>query len=138
LSMWLEYADTSCDFLESSPRFNCAYNHFIYQSGYRYYGRSIGHSIDGDGRNLTLGGVINLPSNNYYTFQLQKMNINRAPDANHGISTVPSDGHQFELSYHSYLPWGKLRMHIGHQSFDTGLSDSQGLLFGIEFNRELK
>ena len=55
----LEYSDTTAyrggwD----NPEFNTAYNHSIYKSGYRYYDRSIGHSMDNDGRMITLGGSL--------------------------------------------------------------------------------
>jgi len=48
----VEYAETF------AARFNIAYEHGIYRSGYRYYSRSLGHSIDGDGRQLSLGATV--------------------------------------------------------------------------------
>ena len=54
----LEYSDTAAAFLEAKPIFNYAYTHGIYSSGYRYYDRSLGHSIDNDGQTLSLGSVI--------------------------------------------------------------------------------
>lgn len=50
----VEYADTAVDVV-STPRFNVAYRHHIYQSGYRYHDRIIGHGIGPDGRITTLG-----------------------------------------------------------------------------------
>ncbi len=51
----VESADTTAGFYTSTPLYNYAYEHGIYQSGYRYYGRSIGHSLDGDGRMTSVG-----------------------------------------------------------------------------------
>lgn len=51
----LEYSDTTVDFASSKPRFGSAYNNGLYQSGYRYYSRSIGHSADGDARVASAG-----------------------------------------------------------------------------------
>ena len=34
-----EAAETTCNFYDSEPGFNCAYNHGIYETGYRYRGR---------------------------------------------------------------------------------------------------
>lgn len=55
----VEYADTAVNFFESKPIFNSAYGHSIYQSGYRYYGRSLGHGLDRDARQLSVGILVN-------------------------------------------------------------------------------
>ena len=39
---YAELAGTSCDFIKTDL-WNCAYNHGIYETGYRYHGRVIGH-----------------------------------------------------------------------------------------------
>jgi len=55
----VEYADTAAHLLGGSlQNRNVAYVHAIYRSGYRYYSRSLGHSIDGDGRSLSLGATL--------------------------------------------------------------------------------
>ena len=55
--VYLEYADTH-SYRGSSKGINTSYNHGVYESGYRYFGRSIGHSMDNDGQMLTLGGML--------------------------------------------------------------------------------
>ena len=56
--MHLEYSDTASEALTNSqPRFDYAYAHHVYFSGYRYYDRSIGHSIDSDAQSLSLGAL---------------------------------------------------------------------------------
>ena len=52
---YIEGAYNACDALKSDQRFNCAYNHSIYETGYRYYGRVIGHGAENDARIATLG-----------------------------------------------------------------------------------
>jgi len=54
----VEYADTAVNFFEGDPLFNTAYAHSIYQSGYRYYGRSLGHGLDRDARQLSVGMIV--------------------------------------------------------------------------------
>lgn len=135
LRLWLEYSDTSCDFLESSPKFNCAYQHSIYQSGYQYLGESVGHPLDGDGRALTLAAVLSDTSAVNWQLQLHKLNINRAADNIHSISQSPSNGFQFELARSAVMPWGGVRAHVGYQDFDAPLDSVSGLLLGLEFTK---
>jgi len=52
---FLEYANTLADDVLGDPMPNITYDHFRYQTGYHYYGRSMGASIDGDAEALTLG-----------------------------------------------------------------------------------
>ncbi|RFA33466.1 capsule assembly Wzi family protein [Alkalilimnicola ehrlichii] len=54
--VYFEAADTAIDlFVRSEQRFNTAYEHSAYRSGYRYRGQSLGHGIDNDSRLFTLG-----------------------------------------------------------------------------------
>jgi hypothetical protein len=54
----LEGADTASEFYKNSPRFDYAYEHFIYETGYRYRGRVIGHPMDNDGQMVSLGAIL--------------------------------------------------------------------------------
>jgi hypothetical protein len=63
IRLFLEYADltthwwTDRDYSENSP-YNISYNHHIYNDGYRYHGRPIGHWADQDSRILSFGGLL--------------------------------------------------------------------------------
>ena len=135
LRVWLEYADTACDFLESKPKLNCAYQNGVYQSGYRYQGESIGHPIDGDGRQLSLSAILSDTSSVDWQVQMHKLNLNRAPDVFHSKSPVPANGFQFDLARTAEISKGKVRINLGYQNFDTPLEKENGLLFGIEYRR---
>ncbi len=52
---YLEYANTLADDLFGDPLPNVTYDHFRYQTGYHYFGRSMGASVDGDAEAVTLG-----------------------------------------------------------------------------------
>jgi len=52
---FLEYANTLADDVLGDPMPNITYDHFRYQTGYHYYGRSMGASIDADAEALALG-----------------------------------------------------------------------------------
>ena len=51
----LEYANTLVHFWQGDPRYNTAYEHGIYQSGYRFKGRSLGAAVDGDSQGISTG-----------------------------------------------------------------------------------
>lgn len=82
---FLEWSDTECDFRlyrsirgDSGPGSpGCAYNHSTYQTGYRYKGRAIGHSFDGDSSVFTLGGMLTGHADNAWYVTLAVGNLNR-------------------------------------------------------------
>jgi hypothetical protein len=56
LRVHVEFADTACSWYRSQPIFGCAYRQSVFNvEGYRYRGRSIGDSIDADGREISAG-----------------------------------------------------------------------------------
>lgn len=73
-----EYTDTAADGLEMRATvFNVVYEHDIYRTGYRYRGRAIGHTIDGDGRILSLGLTVDDSAERSYRLQYHWADINR-------------------------------------------------------------
>jgi len=54
-----EFAYTTANLFSGDfNRLNVAYEHSVFRSGYRYYSRAIGDSIDGDGRQISLGATV--------------------------------------------------------------------------------
>jgi hypothetical protein len=100
----LEYTDsqTTC-----GPRLNCLYEHDLYQSGYRYYRRTIGSTYDNDARTLVATFLIQTTTGNSWQFKLRKINLNtdnidRYPsDINRGnsVSKFAEDILQFDGQY---------------------------------------
>ena len=57
---YVEYSDTICregGLGFSKKKYNCAYEHATFQTGYRYEGRSIGHGMDGQGTSVSIGSL---------------------------------------------------------------------------------
>ena len=52
---FLEYANTTADDLTGDALPNITYDHHIYRSGYRHYGRNMAASVDGDAEAVTFG-----------------------------------------------------------------------------------
>jgi hypothetical protein len=132
--VYFEWADTLCregGFGFGNNDYNCGYEHATFASGYRYEGRSIGHSIDGDSDSVTLGGVINGPSNRSWTALLQAADINDAPPSSrpHGISQTPLEVSQLAFSHRRSLPVGDLVLRLRHErvkdpALDMSTSDT--------------
>ena len=78
---FLEFADTACGDISFSstdkPSYGCAYEKDTWQAGYRFRGRSIGDSMDRDGRRFTLGGVYLDRTDRSWQLRLRRFELNR-------------------------------------------------------------
>jgi hypothetical protein len=121
--MNLEWSDTAVDFL-GQDQFDTAYEHAIYTDGYRYRGRAIGHTMDNDGRLLTLQGML-LPENgNTWNGLLQVGEINRddSEKAPHTVSPVAADLFNVEVGHTRPFGRGTLSMSLGYEHFERTTS----------------
>jgi hypothetical protein len=92
----VEYADTATSFYKDTIKFDVAYEHYIYQTGYRYRGRSIGHAMDNDGQMMTIGAVLVEPDGATWNAAIRWARVNRGgliPNRN----TVSQDEHDVRL-----------------------------------------
>lgn len=122
-----EVTDSSCrtggfGFNEISE--NCAYEHSIYQTGYRYKGRSIGHSMDGDGLSYSLGSTLVQSDGNLWNFSIRHMEINRIgpPSPRHTLSATPQQIIDIQISHERMLRFGRLYAGITFSQVDDELS----------------
>ena len=114
---YVELADTICQ--EGGGgfggnKFNCAYEHSVYRSGYRYERRSLGHSIDSDSKSIAIATIINAPDGKYWRIGGRHVDINEGPVVNspHGIATVPTRYSALEVAHGRKLPLGDLRVRL--------------------------
>ena len=109
---FVEAAGTTCDFIKED-RFNCAYNHGIYQTGYRYRGRVIGHALDNDAFVGSLGLVLTTARDHRFHALIRSGELNRggSPDQRNTITPTPLDVTSADVSYS--LPIGNSRIEIG-------------------------
>ena len=86
---YLEYTDTT----SGGDNYNTTYEHSVYQSGYRYRGRSLGASIDNDSKMGTLAGFHYFGSGDELNWRLHVLDINHdgTNKANPGGSVFGSD-----------------------------------------------
>ena len=123
-----EATDTSCGFYESDDNFNCAYNHGIYQSGYRYRGRAIGHGADNDARLLSLGLMLMDDAGTRWNLLVRYGELNRggAPDPRNSVTAVPQDLASLDLAWSRDFRFGVIEAGAGVER--TGDTDVRGFL----------
>lgn len=85
---FLEYTNTLADDFLGDAMPNITYDHSRYRSGYRYYGRSMAASFDGDSEAVTLGAFNFFDNGAYVSTKVTYARLNKE-----GVSrtVVPSD-----------------------------------------------
>ena len=104
--------NTRCGGTENGEKFwDCAYNNGIFTDGYRYYGRVMGHSMDGDGDMYSARYIRVDSSANTLTVVARYTKINEGgaqPDTIHSIAPGPEDWISLDVSYRRVLRSGWL------------------------------
>ncbi len=92
---------------------NCAYEHSIYQTGYRYQGRALGYSGDGNTLSYSAGSTLVQSAGHTWNLLLRHMKINRdgGPNERHTISSIPVTLSDFQVTHERILKSG--RLHFG-------------------------
>ena len=127
-----EVSDAMCregGFGFSDQKPNCAYEHSIYETGYRYQGRSIGHGTDGDSLSYSIGSTLVQSAGHTWNLSLRYMKINRtgAPNVRHTLSPTGRDLADLQLSHVRYSRVGQWRAGVGYartEARTTGDTDS--------------
>jgi hypothetical protein len=129
-----EFAGTTLGEL-SDKRFNSAYNHVTYRSGYRYRGRIVGHGADNDGRIGSLGMVMATDSGNHFSVLVRSGELNRggAPDPRHSLTATPLDILSADLTYAHNIGAHRFEAGIGYEELEdpangTKTDDARGFL----------
>jgi hypothetical protein len=120
---YAEVAGTSCDVLKED-RFNCAYRQSIYQSGYTYFGRIIGHGLDNDALVYSAGLVFVADKGNMWQMVGRFGDVNRGgpPDNQHSISPVPVELMSLDLQYDLATKLGRFEIGLGYEHLDNPLA----------------
>jgi hypothetical protein len=121
---FLEAAGTSCDVVKSEVRYNCGYRQSIYESGYTYYGRIIGHGLDNDALVYSAGLVIVSSEGNTWQFLGRTGELNRVgADPDHSVAVVPQDLVSFDVQHSRSTKIGRFD-YAGVSSLDESLKNS--------------
>ena len=128
---WFELADTTCQEGGGGfgdTKYNCAYEHSTYQTGYRYEGRPLGHTTDTDSESLAVVSLFSGPGSSAWELGLSTVRINQAPTPNprHSVSAAPARRHGVEVAHIRDLALGRLRLRLSLTELNnelTGLSE---------------
>jgi len=121
----IEAADTTCSFYSDPPQYGCAYRNVIYRDGYQYYDRVIGHSIDGDSRQIAAGLMLVNGDGSSWELALQDASVNRkGANPVQSVSPFPMDIASLDLHHRRTLFGGDLRVSIGYEERDA---DAEGV-----------
>ena len=112
-----ELALTNCGFRQTEQFLNCAYNHNIYQTGYRYRGRTIGHGADNDSRILSAGLIVIDSKDRVWKALLRYANLNRLgpPDPHNSLTPTQQDIASIDLMHRRQFRYGILEFGLGYE-----------------------
>lgn len=135
-----EFSGTSCQFYESSERFNCAYNHNIYETGYRYRGRVIGHGVDNDTRVVSLGSVLVDAQDSQWRVLARFAKLNRGgpPDEHNTLTPTPQELASIDFAHARSFSFGVVEIGAGYERVDdlaTG-TDSGATRFYLQWRND--
>lgn len=121
---FLEYAGTTCQFHESSKRFDCAYNQIIYQTGYRFRGRAVGHGADNDANLFSAGLTLVDSDDTQWRALLRFGELNRGgePDPRNTVTATPQDIASIDVSHSRAFWFGVIDAGIGFETVDDAAS----------------
>jgi len=112
---YAEIAGTSCDVLKDD-RFDCAYRQGIYQSGYTYEGRIIGHGLDNDARVVSAGVVIVGGEGNTWHVLGRTGDLNRVgDDPDHSVAVTPQELLSLDIQHSRSTKIGRFDVGLGYE-----------------------
>ena len=103
---------------------NCAYEHTIYQTGYRYYGRAIGHPGDGDTLSYSLGSTLVQSAGPIWNVLLRYMEINRVgePSSTHTLTPTPQEMLDLQVTHERLTKYGRFHAGLGYGRVEDEVS----------------
>ncbi len=119
-----ELAGTSCDFFKSTEIFNCAYNHGIYETGYRYRGRVVGHAYDNDSRMISTGFVLLDDRERLWQELIRFGALNRGgiADSHNSLTPTRQDVASLDSTHARVFTYDQIEVGLGIERTDDELS----------------
>ena len=119
----LEAADTLTYFYRGNPKYDNAYNHSVYRSGYRFEGRSIGAAVDGDSRVVTGGlTLVGTDSSSWNVLakwaRINKRGDGQGRDLAHSVAVEETERTGAQVSHRREVRLGGLN--LGHVAVGAG------------------
>jgi hypothetical protein len=129
----VEYANTKVKWYNSAIEYDVAYTQGIFTEGYRYRGRNIGHTTDGDSESVSMAMSLTTGDGTRWAALARRGRLDRCctPLANSRITIGPSRYVSGELSWEGRVRQFNVGIQMGYEK-QTPLSagDAKGV-FGI-------
>jgi hypothetical protein len=121
---FLEIASTKCRFYQSDGDYNCAYNHGIYQSGYRYRARAVGHGSDNDSLMLSTGLMFVDETDTQWRLLARYGELNRggSPDLRNSLTPTEQELASLDLAHARNFRYGVIEIGAGLERLDSDTS----------------
>jgi hypothetical protein len=129
-----EVAGTSCDIVKSTVLYGCGYRNGIYESGYTYRGRIIGHGLDNDALVYSAGVVVVSEVGNSWQVLGRIGDLNRVgPELQHSVAQVPTEMASIDIQHTRMTKIGQFKIGLGFERREvmaTGVNsrDARGFL----------
>mgnify|MGYP000456784908 CR=1 FL=1 len=115
---------------------NCAYEHSnVYNTGYRYRSRAIGHPGDGDTLSYSFGSTLVQSAGPVWNVLLRYMEINRvgSPSSTPTLTPTPQALVDFQVTHERLTKYGRFHAGLGFGRVEdlvsgTSSSDMSGFI----------
>ena len=124
LLQWFgEYGNTTCSGLSGgarAPFYDCAYNQGKFDvEGYRYRGRSIGHTTDNDADSYAMGVTLNTADSRVWSMTGRYAHLNHGGTATtNTVSSVPAKYAALEVGWRGVLFSEPISIDLGVESLE--------------------
>ncbi|MDY6943988.1 MAG: capsule assembly Wzi family protein [Pseudomonadota bacterium] len=130
--VFLEVAETTSEFHKDEARFNYAYEHGIYRTGYRYRGWSIGYPTDNDSRLATFGVLGTDSRGRHVNLIIRSGELNRDDDARgNTVAPVAADLFEWQVVVGAPLRWGRGSFGFGATRLEPWQAEVDDAIFGF-------
>ena len=141
LRVFAEYADLTSTWWTDDPNSrNVTYGHHIYQDGYRYRGRPIGHWADQDSKILSFGGILLSDDGIGWGGTIRTGKLNEDGTGSSSVSNGQST-ELFSIEIHNSRVYSdhnlEVKTSLGWESLEFGnsITDNDGLIANLSFTR---
>jgi Capsule assembly protein Wzi len=119
-----EVASTTCRFYDTNndtALSNCAYNHGIYETGYRYRSRPIGHGVDNDSLIISIGAMMasSVDLQLHGLVRFGELNQTGVPDEKNSLTPVSEKFASVDLVMSRQTGYGTVALGIGFEQIDN-------------------
>lgn len=133
----IEVADTTCregGLGFSSLKPDCAYEHGLYRTGYRFKGRSIAHFADSDSLSVAVRSTFVADDGDRLSVLLRAVKLNRHGEqtGRHTLAGAGQDIAEFLTTYDWHTSLGRFRAAIGYRH--AGTAGGYGLSSDVQMH----